>query len=106
MCIEEKLTIETEEKRNILSETSRVVWKEVEFFYAKGIMIYVSDELDLIQVAHTLAIDDAEQIEEWVNAKKILRSFDQQAKTWSEGGEEIWSVVVKPWVLVQPIKKS
>ncbi|MDP1705106.1 MAG: DUF2288 family protein [Sulfurimicrobium sp.] len=32
---------------------------------------------------------------------KIGRESDEQAKTWLESDALLWSVVVKPWILVQ-----
>lgn len=105
--LEEQLnTIETEEKTKILEETAKVVWKQIELFYAKGVMISVSEELDLIQVAHNLSIDNTEKIDQWIKDGLLLRSFDEQASVWAKSEEAIWTVVVKPWVLVQGTRKT
>ena len=106
MLEKEQQQLELEEKHKIHAETARVQWKEVELFYAKGTMIFVADDLDLIKVAHSLSIDDTSQVERWIEENKLLRSFDEQAKFWADSKEDLWSVVVKPWVLVQSIKKT
>ncbi len=106
MLEEELQQVEAEEKFKIHAETAKVVWKEIELFYAKGMMIYVHPELDLIKVAYHLSEDNTQQVEQWIEQGKILRSFDEQAAHWAESKEDIWSVVVKPWVLVQAVKKT
>lgn len=102
----QKQKIESEEQFKIHAETARVCWKEIELFYAKGNLIFVAEDLDLIKVAHSLSMDDTEQVDQWIKENKLLRSFDEQARLWAESEEDIWSVVVKPWVLVQPTKKT
>lgn len=106
MLEDERQQIEAEEKFKIHAETAKVVWKEIELFYAKGAMIYVHPELDLIKVAFHLSHDNTQQIEQWIEQEMILRSFDEQATHWADSQEEIWSVVVKPWVLVQAVKQT
>ena len=106
MLEDERQQIEAEEKFKIHAETAKVVWKEIEIFYARGMMIYVHPDLDLIKVAFHLSHDNTQQIEQWINERKILRSFDEQASYWADSKEDIWSVVVKPWVLVQAVKQT
>ncbi len=104
--LSDKQEIELGEKGKIVAETARISWKDLEIFYARGMAILVSPALDLIEVAHCLSLDESDQIEQWLNSEKLLRTFDEQAKTWSERDEDVWSVVVKPWVLVQEVTGS
>ena len=89
----------------IVGETARISWRELEVFYAKGIVILLGPELNLIQVAQCLAEDATEQIEAWIQSEQIVRTFDEKAKSWSENNFELWSVVIKPWILVQEPKR-
>jgi len=52
------------EKAKIVGETAKAPWKELERFYAQGILILVSDTLDLVEVGYTISIDDADQIKQ------------------------------------------
>lgn len=89
------------EKAKIVGETAKAPWKELERFYAQGILILVSDTLDLVEVGYTISIDDADQIKQWMEEKLLIKSFDQQAKAWAEDNTDVWTVVIRPWVLVQ-----
>ncbi len=82
-------------------ETAQIAWKELQRFFASGTAIFVSDELDLVEVAFQMSKDNAEFIQEWMDAGKIGKVDDEQATTWIETDAMVWAVVVKPYVLVQ-----
>ena len=82
-------------------ETSRIAWKELLRFFASGTVIAVSPELDLVEVATLISADSKTQIEEWMSANMLGKVPDEQARTWLENDVLLWSVVVKPWILVQ-----
>jgi len=90
-------------KKEITLETSKIVWHELQRFFAQGLVIFVSTNLDLVDVAHQFSIDNKIQVELWLSEKKIVLVTDQQALKWYEENESLWAVVVKPWVLVQEI---
>jgi len=48
------------------AETAEINWKELERFFAKGNLLRVSQELDLVDVALELANDNQTQIEQWI----------------------------------------
>lgn len=83
-------------------ETSRIAWSELQRFFAAGTAVYVAAGLDLIEVATQIAEDNKAQIEQWMQQGLVGQISDEQARTWFEGDAELWAVVVKPWVLVQP----
>ncbi len=82
-------------------ETSRIAWKELLRFFASGTVIAVSPELDLIEVATRISADDKAPVEQWLSSGKVARVSDDQARIWLESDTMLWSVVVKPWILVQ-----
>ncbi len=84
-------------------ETSKLVWTELLPFFAKGMAIYVSHKLDLIVVASALAEDNKQQLEAWMAEGLVANVSDEQASAWHESNVTVWAVVIKPWVLVQPI---
>jgi hypothetical protein len=84
-------------------ETSKLAWSELLPFFAKGMAIYVSHKLDLIKVAHVLSEDDKQQFEAWMEEGLVANVSDEQASAWHESNVIVWAVVIKPWVLVQPI---
>lgn len=87
-------------------ETARVHWTELERHFAQGAVIWVSEELDLIEVALRIAHDDKAAIAGWMNEGKLAKVTAEQAATWHAAGSQLWASVVSPYVLVQPEKKS
>ena len=85
-------------------ETARLPWAELERHFALGNVIYVSQELDLIDVAARIAHDDKENIARWMAEGKLAKASDAQAQLWAESGAALWTCVVSPFVLVQPEK--
>ena len=65
--------------------------------------IYVSHTLDLIEVATVLVEDDKSKMKAWMDEELVANVSDEQAKVWHESDVTVWAVVIKPWVLVQPI---
>lgn len=88
-------------RTNLNLETAQIAWKELQRFFASGTAIFVSDELDLVEVAFQMSKDNAGFIQEWMDAGKIGKVEDEQAATWIEADAMVWAVVVKPYVLVQ-----
>ncbi|TRX00494.1 DUF2288 domain-containing protein [Candidatus Methylobacter oryzae] len=87
------------EKVNL--ETSQIAWKELQRFFAGGVAVFVSPELDLVDVAYQFSIDNKDQVASWMQNNQVALVSDQQAITWLEADADVWAVVVKPWVLVQ-----
>lgn len=87
-------------------ETSQMPWKELLRYFAAGMVIAVSHELDLVDVAARIANDDKASVEQWMKENRIVKVSDEQASAWLEADMALWTVVVKPWILVQPPKPS
>jgi hypothetical protein len=87
----------------INQETSKMPWSELLPFFAKGMAIYVSHNLDLIKVAYALSEDHKQQFEKWMQDGLVANVSDEQASAWHESNVMVWASVIKPWVLVQPI---
>ena len=88
----------------INSETARIPWVELERHFAQGNVVYVSEDLDLIDVAVRISHDDKESIQRWMSEGKLAKVSDEQAQTWAVSNSELWTSVVSPFVLVQPQK--
>lgn len=91
-------------KQELLGETSKIAWKELQYFFASGMAIYVSADLDLLEVGLCFVEDNKAMVEKWMAEKHVMPVPDEQARSWYEDGASVWAVVVKPWVLVQPLK--
>lgn len=82
-------------------ETSQIAWKELQRYYAAGMVIAVSDDLDLVDVAVSIAGDDTAAVAQWMSEARVAKVSDVQASAWAQADAALWAVVVKPWILVQ-----
>lgn len=82
-------------------ETSRIAWKELQRFFASGVAIFASDELDMVEVALQISENNQAQVAHWLAAGQLGKVTDEQALAWFETNAEVWAVVVSPYVLVQ-----
>ncbi|MEZ2353299.1 DUF2288 domain-containing protein [Caballeronia sp. RCC_10] len=85
----------------LLAETAQISWSELERFFAKGVLIWVKGDLDLVSVAEAVASDDTKQVTQWLSAGLIERVQADTAADLAARDPELWAVVVSPWVCVQ-----
>ena len=90
----------------ILSETATITWSELQTLYAKGVLIWVSASLDLIEVATDFAEDNSDKVKYWLTSAKVQKMSDDKARQWHKTQPELWASVVAPWVLVQDKSKT
>lgn len=83
------------------TETAKADWTELQPFFAKGQLIRVDSQLDLIEVAAHIACDNAETVKNWMTSGQLLKLEDATAADWQARKAAIWTVVVAPWILVQ-----
>ena len=83
-------------------ETARITWPELERYFASGKVIHVAATLDLIEVATSIAEDNAAAVKQWMEAQQVDVLNDATALQWVEQQpDNLWAVVLAPWVLVQ-----
>lgn len=85
------------------AETGKLGWDELEPHHLRGALVRVAPELDLIDVAERMALDDRGAFEQWLAAGQVARVSETEAAAWKDSGLRCWAVVVAPWVLVQPV---
>lgn len=90
-------------EQQLNQETAQIHWRELQRFFASGNAISVDPSLDLTHVAAQIAADNATQLQQWMEAGLVDAVKDSQALQWHEADALVWAVVIKPWVLVQPI---
>lgn len=87
--------------RKLLGETAKIGWSELERFFARGMLLRVARDLDLVSVAEAIAADDKQQVAQWLSAGLIERLQSETAADFAARDPELWAVVVSPWVCVQ-----
>ena len=88
-------------RRELNEQTAQMRWSELERFFASGSVISVSPVLDLIDVGARIAADDKASVLDWMQAGLLQKVNDEQASGWQASDVLLWTVVVKPWILVQ-----
>lgn len=86
------------------AETGKLAWPELQPHYARGSVVKVAGELDLVAVAECMVRDDTAAIRGWMDAGQISRADEDDARRWHESRAIFWAVVTAPWVLVQEIE--
>lgn len=90
-------------RHKLNSETGKLVWKELERHFARGVVIKVARGLDLVDVALRMSRDDKASIEKWLAGGQIARATTEDAQDWNTRQPTFWAVVAAPWVLVQEV---
>lgn len=85
----------------LLAETASITWEELQPFFARGALLWVAGDFDLIAAAQALAEDDRAKVEAWLGEGRMGRLEADQAQDWLARDPSLWAVVVAPWVLVQ-----
>ena len=89
--------------QNLNLETGKISWPELQRYFARGVVIIVAKELDLVEVAKQISLDNKDALKTWLKPGLVKNASDTDAKRWNESMQEFWAVVAAPWVLVQLI---
>lgn len=88
-------------RKKINLETAVFPFRELMRYFASGHILAVAPDMDLVDIAERMAADDTEQVRQWLESGKLAKVSDEQARTWLEHDANLWTVVVRPWILVQ-----
>lgn len=97
--------VEVEVRQLLNGQTGRIGWPELARHFARGVVVCVSPELDLLETAALLVADKADDIKGLYEQGAVYRARDQDAIEWQQEEPEFWAVVVAPWVLVQQAER-
>lgn len=99
MGADDEESVELETKLN--HETAVISWSELVPHFARGVVINVGVQIDLLDAAACLAADDTKLLQSWLDSAKLTRASDDDARDWAVREPDFWCVVTAPWVLVQ-----
>ena len=94
-------TLEPTLVERLNQETGVITWSELVRHFARGVVINVSVQLDLIDAAVCIIEDNTRRMQVWADEGKVRRASDDDARDWTNREPEFWCVVTAPWVLVQ-----
>ena len=84
-------------------EIARGFWQELQPHFARGATVFVDPSLDLLTVAQWVADDNSTEIGKLMQQQQFGVVSEQQAHEFLRSNQEMWALVIAPWVLVQPI---
>jgi len=85
----------------LLGATAQIGWDELMPLFAKGMVLWVASDQDLVTVAQYIINDDKKRVSALMQQKSLHNLSDAQALDYQQRDPELWAVVVSPWVLVQ-----
>ena len=93
-------------RHRIQTETATIGFADLAFLYAKGSVVAVHPELNLVDVAVQVSRDNSELIADLMQRRLIHRVTDDIARQWFDENAVVLASVVSPWVLVQVQKTN
>ena len=90
-------------RTHLNGETGKLGWPELQRYFARGVVIVVTRDLDLVEVAARIAQDDKAAVENWLTQSRMRRATAEDAQDWETRRPSFWAVVTAPWVLVQEV---
>ncbi len=90
-------------KQQLKESTSKILWSEIRLSILKEVIILVTPDLDLLEVAEACALDKKEAFEKWLQEGKVIRTDSKQHQLWNERNPELECCIVKPFVFIQEV---
>ena len=94
------------EQAKLNTEPALMPWHELQRFFAQGVVMQIAPHLDLLEVASKMSVADVTAVRAWFKAGELAHVTDALANRWFEHNTELWTVVVKPYILVQEPKNQ
>jgi len=69
---------------SINEQTGVIDWTELVRHFARGVVVNVAADLDLIDVAMCMARDDKPKLEQWLEEGRVNRASDDNARDWTQ----------------------
>ena len=89
-------------RQHLQNEVHRVDWRPLAPHAKRGGLVLVDSRLDLVEVAVAVATDESRLVQQWMEARQLVRPTEDQIESWHGETEERFTVViVQPYVLAQ-----
>lgn len=81
-----------------------VDWSYLKPHYEAGVMIYVDPSLDLKTAGLAFTEDNKDQVQTWLKSGDLVKPCDLHVEHWQQTNTRFNAMIVRPFVLAQPIK--
>ncbi|VAW42025.1 hypothetical protein MNBD_GAMMA01-33 [hydrothermal vent metagenome] len=98
-----KTEIDPKSRKQLQQECAPIFFHEIERFFAKGMLILVAKDVDIIDIALILQADNTKQLQQLIKQEKVTRVHDKHAIQWSKQPTQLLAITAVPWLLVQEI---
>jgi hypothetical protein len=89
-------------KNQLLEELAEVAWSDLIPHAQRDAIIFVSDSLNLIEVAEAIASDNVQLVQNWIVTKLIEKPTQEQLSSWNSLPTSVFNtLIVQPFVLIQ-----
>ena len=80
-------------------------WRLLSEHHDRGALFIVPAPLGLLEVAHAVATDQKDQVEEWLLSRALRRPTKEEAAAWTANPQaRFLMVIVQPFVFAQGIE--
>ncbi len=101
------MTESLDELRSKLNtQTGKVLWPEIQRHFARGVVLVVDAQADLIEIAVHVIHDNQVVVEDLLSSGELKKASIENARLWQKSDPLFWAIVVAPWVLVQKINEE
>ncbi|MCB9795062.1 MAG: DUF2288 domain-containing protein [Alphaproteobacteria bacterium] len=91
-------------REKLRSELSEASWRLLLEHHVRGGLVWVHPELDIVEVAASIAEDQAAILKAWMNAGLVGTATDDQVRDWAERGQVFRFLIVQPFVVASPLQ--
>lgn len=85
-------------------ETSKIPWSELQKFFAQGLCVHIDESLDLLDAVAEITLDNKAFLEDLMQQELAGPVADDIATHWLADDQQVWAVVVAPYIFVQKVK--
>ncbi len=94
-------------KKSFADDLAEVEWERLRPHLDRDALIVVDEELDIVEVANCMAVDDSGKVAEWVGTGKLKKPGRQQLEEWNGEDKKLFrTLIVQPFVLMQRLPQN
>lgn len=96
-----------EQKKKLIekfkSELEQADWNALKAHHERGALFLIAGDLDLYEVACSIALDDVTSVKAWIENEKLFQPGDNEVKSWeSDEYRKLGSfLILQPYVILQ-----
>ena len=92
---------EEEMKKKLAHEILNEEWVVMAPHYKRGALILISKKLDLVDVATAIAMDNATQIETWIENQLLAKPTLDEVQSFEKNKTRFDSIIIQPFVIAR-----